>query len=40
MFDDYYAWDGCALAVHEFLGGRRLSHRLLSNNGVVWFVKK
>lgn len=30
MFDDYYYWDGCAVAVHEFLGERRLAHRLES----------
>jgi hypothetical protein len=28
ILDDYCAFDGCALAVHEFLAGRRLSHRL------------
>ena len=28
VFDDYYAFDGCATAVHEFLGGRQLSHRI------------
>lgn len=30
ILDDYYTYDGCALAVHEFLGGRQLAHRLLS----------
>jgi O-methyltransferase len=25
---DYYNWDGCAIAVHEFLGGRKLAHRI------------
>lgn len=28
IFDDYYTFDGCALAVHEFLAGRKLSHRI------------
>jgi O-methyltransferase len=32
ILDDYYAWDGCAIATHEFLGGRRLGHRI---EGVV-----
>ena len=32
ILDDYYAWDGCAIAVHEFLGSRRLGHRI---EGVV-----
>jgi O-methyltransferase len=30
VFDDYYHYDGCAVAVHEFLGKRRLPHRLES----------
>jgi hypothetical protein len=30
---DYYTWDGCAIAVHEFLGSRRLSHRIESVTG-------
>jgi len=28
VLDDYYTYDGCALAVHEFLGQRSLSHRI------------
>jgi O-methyltransferase len=28
--DDYYAWDGCAKAVHEYLGSRGLSYRIRS----------
>src|SRR5712692_4198610 len=30
VFDDYYTFDGCAIAVHEFLGERRLAHRIES----------
>src|SRR5207302_1030407 len=30
IFDDYYTWDGCATAVHEFLGQRGLSYRIES----------
>ncbi len=30
IFDDYYTWDGCSTAVHEFLGARGVSHRLES----------
>jgi len=30
IFDDYYTWDGCAIAVHEFLGKRGLAHRIES----------
>src|SRR5262245_20621762 len=32
VLDDYFAWDGCSIAVHEFLGSRRLAHRI---EGVV-----
>ena len=28
VFDDYFTFDGAAVAVHEFLGERRLAHRL------------
>lgn len=28
VFDDYYTYDGCAIAVHEFLGRRGLAHRI------------
>ena len=30
ILDDYYTWDGCAIAVHEFLGKRGLSNRIES----------
>ena len=28
IVDDYYAWDGCALAVHEYFGHHRIAARL------------
>lgn len=34
VFDDYYTWDGCAVAVHEFLGQRRLAHRVETVGGI------
>jgi O-methyltransferase len=33
FFDDYYTFDGAAVAVHEFLGSRRLAHRLENVTG-------
>lgn len=30
ILDDYYGYDGCAVAVHEFLGKRKLAHRIES----------
>jgi O-methyltransferase len=32
VLDDYYTYEGCAIAVHEFLGARRLGHSI---EGVV-----
>jgi O-methyltransferase len=28
ILDDYYDWQGCAIAVHEFLAERKLPHRI------------
>jgi hypothetical protein len=30
---DYFNWDGCAIAMHEFLGTRKLSHRIETVSG-------
>jgi len=30
IFDDYYTFEGCAIALHEFLGKRGLAHRIES----------
>ena len=39
IFDDYFDYDGCAIAAHEFLGQRKLSHRLHTEGGVAYFRK-
>lgn len=40
IIDDYYAWDGCTIAVHEFLATRKLAYRIrTSSNGVCFIVK-
>jgi hypothetical protein len=33
FIDDYYHYDGCAVAVHEFLGSRHLAYRLETVRG-------
>ncbi len=38
IIDDYYDWDGCAIALHEFLGNRHLRHRL-HGESEAWFWK-
>jgi hypothetical protein len=37
IFDDYYAWDGCALAVHDYFSRMRLPCRMQqSRRGVSY----
>ena len=42
IIDDYYAWDGCARATHDFLSRHDLSYRIRSIHGGVgaFFVKR
>lgn len=42
IIDDYYTWDGCALAVHEYFGFHKLSHRIvtISDLSSAYFVKR
>jgi hypothetical protein len=42
IIDDYYAWDGCARAVHDYLSRHDLPYRIRSlfNCYAVYFIKK
>jgi O-methyltransferase len=41
LIDDYYHWDGCTKAVHEFLASRTASERLRQGRiGGVAFIRK
>ncbi|MCL5093742.1 MAG: TylF/MycF family methyltransferase [Patescibacteria group bacterium] len=42
ILDDYYAWDGCSIAVHEYLGGNKLSYRIkpIGNFMGAYFYQK
>lgn len=42
IVDDYYAWDGCARAVHEYLTEKDLPYRIksLPHNFGAFFVKR
>ncbi len=42
IVDDYYAWDGCARAVHDYLSRHDLSYRIRSllNRYGAYFIKK
>lgn len=39
VIDDYYVYDGCSIAVHEFLGRRSLADRIRWAPGVAWLKK-
>jgi O-methyltransferase len=40
IIDDYYTWDGCARAVHDFLSERKATERIQSLNGSVCYLLK
>jgi O-methyltransferase len=40
IFDDYYAWDGCSRALHDFLSDRKATERIRSYNGSVCYLLK
>ena len=41
IIDDYYAWQGCAQAVHDYLSNNSLSYRIRQfNNDVAFIIKQ
>jgi O-methyltransferase len=41
VIDDYFSWDGCAKAVHDYLSQQKTPSRIYtSNGGVCYIVKK
>ena len=41
IIDDYYTWDGCSKAVHDYLSEMRSSSRIFQrNNGIAYLIKK
>jgi O-methyltransferase len=40
LVDDYYAWDGCARAVHDFLSSTKSVARIKNIGGVCYFRQK
>jgi O-methyltransferase len=40
VLDDYYTWDGCSRALHEFLSKRKATERIRSFNGSVCYLQK
>lgn len=39
IIDDYYAWDGCCRAIHDFLSSHSLSDRIRSEDNVCYIIK-
>jgi O-methyltransferase len=39
VIDDYYAWDGCSRAVHDFLSSGKLSWRLYQWSNRVCYIR-
>lgn len=40
ILDDYYTWDGCSRAVHDYLAGIKSASRIASYNGICYIIKK
>ena len=40
LIDDYYTWDGCSRAVHDFLSARSSTERIHSHSGVCYIIKR
>lgn len=39
IIDDYYTWDGCTRAVHDFLSKNRCAERISAHRGVCFIQK-
>ena len=40
LVDDYYTWDGCARAVHDYFSACKAVARIHESEGVCFFVKE
>ncbi|HEX2827015.1 MAG TPA: TylF/MycF/NovP-related O-methyltransferase [Burkholderiales bacterium] len=40
IVDDYYVWDGCSRAIHDFLSLHKRVERIEQSRGVCYFVKR
>jgi O-methyltransferase len=39
IIDDYYAWEGCSKAVHDYLAHYKRPERIYSERGVAYIIK-
>ena len=40
ILDDYYAWDGCAHALHDYLSAHKCADRIEKWRGVCYLIKR
>jgi len=40
LIDDYYTWDGCTRAVHDYLSQNQRPERICTYGGVCYVLKK
>lgn len=40
IFDDYYVWDGCSKAIHDFLSANKLADKIRQYDGSVCYLVK
>jgi O-methyltransferase len=40
IIDDYYTWDGCSKAIHDYLSANKLTERIFSTPGNVAYIIK
>lgn len=40
IIDDYYTWEGCSKAVHDYLSREKSSSTIQSGNGFAYIIKK
>lgn len=40
LVDDYYYWEGCTKAVHDFLSMHKLTEKIRTHKGVCYIVKE
>ena len=39
ILDDYYTWEGCAKAIHDYLSANKLPYRIHSHKDICYIIK-
>jgi Macrocin-O-methyltransferase (TylF) len=40
ILDDYYTWEGCSKALHDYLSTNKLPYRIHSHKGICYVIKR